>query len=393
MNDAAFEEQPNRPGRAPLPRPLLEAGSWIDEILIRICVALQLTPTQYRAVESHYSAVSNWLSAPGSVLARVHQEIYSQGSLRIGTTVRPWRSEEYDLDLVLWLDLNGSLDPAYVLDTVEGRLREHGTYAPMVERKNRCVRLKFAGQFHLDILPARPDERFGGTHVLVPDRAAASWKESNPKGYASWFENRGLLAGAAADKRLAASVEPLPLPEEARDKNALQLAVQLLKRWRDVRFLQTPDLAPISIVLTTLAAQHYSGEARPFEALRAIVAKVNASIPQYGRLIVLNPANPLEDLSERWDGEPDAYKAFVRSMSELSFQLSAISETVGIPGSTREIERVFGAEPVQKALRSHALALEERRSAGATAVTRAGVLIATGLPETVPVARHTFYGA
>lgn len=383
----------DRPGTLRFPKPLLEAGSWVDDVLVRVCVALQLTPTQYREVESHYSAVSKWLSAPESALAGVRQEIYSQGSLRIGTTVRPWRREEYDLDLVLRLDLDRSVDPVFVLDAVEGRLREHGTYAPMVERKNRCLRLRFAWQFHLDILPARPDERFGGTNVLVPDRAAASWKESNPKGYASWFEHRGLLAAAPADKRVAASVEPLPLPEETRDKNALQLAVQLLKRWRDVHFLQTPELAPISIVLTTLAGHHYSGETRPFEALRAIVAKVNASIPEYGRLVVLNPANPLEDLSERWDDDRDAYAAFVRSMGELSLQVSAISEKVGMPGSTREIERLLGADPVQKALRSHARALEERRTAGAAAVTRAGVLTATGLPGTVRVARHTFYGA
>lgn len=372
--------------------PALAVGSWVDEILIRICLALQLTPTQYQKAESHYSGVSSWLAAPESVLAAIPQEIYPQGSLRIGTTVRPWSREEYDLDLVLWLDLDGSVEPIYLLDLVESRLREHGTYAPLVERKNRCIRLRFAGQFHLDILPARPDQRLGGTHLLVPDRAVAGWKESNPKGYASWFEGRGRLAVLLAEKRMAAAVEPLPLPEEAREKSTLQLTVQLLKRWRDLRFQRNPDLAPISIVLTTLAGHYFSGQMHPFEALRSIVARVNESIPQNGRLVVLNPANPLEDLSERWDDDPDSYRAFVRSMKDLNQRLAAVTESVGIPESTRELERLFGVDPVQTALRSHARALQERRSAGAAAVNRSGTLTAVSLPGAVPVARHTFYG-
>ena len=57
----------------------------------------------------------------------------------------------------------------------------------MIELKNRCVRVSYATEFHLDILPACPDRYAGGTCVVVPDRKVQHWKASNPKGFAQWF--------------------------------------------------------------------------------------------------------------------------------------------------------------------------------------------------------------
>jgi hypothetical protein len=314
-------------------------------------------------------------------------DIYPQGSLRIGTTVRPWRREEYDLDLVLWLALYQNASPIEVLNLVERRLRDHEVYAPMVERKNRCIRLNFAKQFHLDILPARPDLRFNGTHVLVPDCAAKNWKESNPKGYAAWFEGRGALRIFEAKR---AAIEPLPLPEGAGDKNALQLAVQLLKRWRDIRFANNQELAPISIVLTTLAGLNYAGELHPLQALVAIVKRINLSIPSFGRLVVRNPANPHEDLSERWEGSPEAYSAFVSTMSDLEGDLAELQQP-GMPAASRSLEKLFG-DTAPTAIREQAEAVEKARGNSELGVTRTGALAVVTSGSIVPVRRNTFYG-
>jgi hypothetical protein len=373
---------------------LLEASGWLDDILIRICIALQLTPTQYEDARAHYHAVARWLAADSSPLARVNQEIFPQGSLQIGTTVRPWWREEYDLDLVLWLELLTEIDPVQVLNIVERRLRENSTYAPIIERKNRCIRLNFAKRFHLDILPARPDLRLRGTHILVPDRAARCWKESNPKGYARWFAERGELMQkfSLAEKR-AAAVQPLPLPEEASEKNSLQLATQLLKRWRDIHFATELELAPISIVLTTLAGFHYLGERHPFEALCSIVNAINLSIPAVGRLKVCNPANRLEDLSERWDTEPRAYRLFVKGMGELGEKLDQLRGTQGLPSRTKQLEGLFGEALAQSAVKRQAKALDEVQKAGNLGVARTGALTIITSAGSVPVRPHTFYGA
>jgi hypothetical protein len=364
---------------------------WIDDLLVRICLWMQLTPTQRAEAEQHYGHVGRWLSAPESALAPWRPEIFAQGSLRIGTTVRPLRHEAVEVDLVCRLALRDGYDPIAVLNLVEKRLRDNEIFEPMVERKNRCIRLNYAKQFHMDILPARPDQTLGGTCLLVPDRAAKCWKETNPRGYAGWFDQRGVVQFEAA--RIAASVEPLPPPEGAEEKNPLQLSVQLYKRARDIRFARTPECAPISIVLTTLAGQHYRGELHPLQALSAIVDRIVASIPTVGRLYVLNPANPKEDLSERWDNDPDAYRAFVDFTRELSRDLHQLTQADGIEAAKKRLEKLFGGDAADRAIRGQAAVVDRMRGGNTLrVVTGSGALTSVG-GATVPVKKNTFYGS
>lgn len=73
---------------------------WLDRHLARVCILSELTATQFRNVEEKYRAVGDWLAADGSSLALFAPEVYPQGSMLLGTTVRPYGQNEYDLDLV-----------------------------------------------------------------------------------------------------------------------------------------------------------------------------------------------------------------------------------------------------------------------------------------------------
>lgn len=371
------------------PRFTPSSPGYLNDLLVRIAVSLQLTATQYREAVRHYQAVAKYLSEPGGLVARYAPDIFPQGSLRIGTTVRPIGRDEYDLDLVLaLLALFGTADPVWVLDLVERQLRAHGTYGPMVERMNRCVRLNFAGQFHLDILPARPDGAYGDTFLLVPDRRLEEWKPSNPKGYAAWFEAQSAYRRVIAMQK---AIEPLPQPEGAEDKTPLQLVVQLLKRWRDVRY-DDPDLAPISIVLTTLAGHHYLGEEDPLQALIGIVRRIEAAIPPPGqRLVVCNPAHPAEDLSERWDRNPAAYRAFVTGIRDLNSKLTTAPSLEGLPRLREFLEDLFG-DAAPSALRDQARAIEDSRTRGGlTLLGTASGLSTVAARGATPVRNNTFY--
>jgi len=158
----------------------------LDALLDQVCRALQLTPTQYLDAKKKYEAVGEWLGAEGSLLQLFRPVIYPQGSMRLGTTNRPWRREEFDLDLVCQFHGCGNANPLAVYDAVHVRLAGHGTYKPILEKKKRCVRLNYAGDFHLDILPACPDPSRGGSCVRVPD----CWMPSNPIGFAARFFDR-----------------------------------------------------------------------------------------------------------------------------------------------------------------------------------------------------------
>jgi len=168
-----METMTPQPVRSSRSIPTESPQAQLDDLLTRICEALQLSPSQHELAVERYTAVGRWLAAPDSSLARFRPEIYPQGSLRIGTTTKPLKRQEYDLDAVAEFQVATTSfpRPVILLDLLEERLLEHPQYSTMLERKNRCVRLNYANEFHIDFLPGCPDPRLGGTCLLVPDRS------------------------------------------------------------------------------------------------------------------------------------------------------------------------------------------------------------------------------
>ena len=365
----------------------------LDDLLHRIGGTLQITPTMHELAEKHYLSVGKWLEAPESPVAVYQPGIYPQGSLRIGTTVRPRGQDEYDLDLVCEVECDCLCfdNPVDLLDLIEERLKDNDTYKDMVERMNRCIRLNYAHQFHLDILPACPDPVSGNCCVVVPDRRLEEWKPSNPKGYADWFDR---MAATIATKGMAFRIEPLPDHETIHDKPPLKRAVQLFKRWRDVWYTKTPKLAPISIVLTTLSASYYHGQLSVNDTLSEILDGIVSDIPNNGkRLRVVNPTNTSEDLSERWDQSHEAYEAFVSGVQDFHEAWKKINLLRGIDEVFPLLERLFGDEPAKTALIQQAKAISAMRESSALSVKRTSGIIGSVASSTdTRITRNTFHG-
>lgn len=368
----------------------MNAFGMLDQLLDYSCRELQLSPTNHEAANTHYRAVGEWLSAEGSPLQRFDPVIYPQGSFRIGTTVYPIGRNEHDLDFVCEMKIDWNRTPAIsALNAVEQRLRDHGTYAPMVERLKRCIRLNYSGAFHMDILPAAPESVRYGTEVRVPDRKLESWKPSNPKGYAEWFANRGRLIGDALLKE--ARIEPMAHPQSADGKNPLQRTVQLMKRARDRYFIRDVENAPRSIVLTTLAALSYAGQRSTAQAIHDILAALcrEAAGNPFG-IEVRNPANSNEVLSEQWQGNSAAYGAYRRWLQWFATEWTNLLKADGIHASEGHLDTLFGDEVVGAALRKHAADMEDLRKSGNLHVSRSGLL---GVPTGIGTVRpNTFYG-
>lgn len=361
----------------------------LDTVPFEICEELQLPPYRYNQADERYHAVSEVLEADGSPLSPFRPRIYPQGSMRLGTTVRPIAGP-HDLDFVCELSLSHDLvEPIKLLQALYGHLKQNGTYREMVSLKNRCVRITYANEFYMDLLPACQDHDAGGTCIQVPDRDTKSWKPSDPVGYAEWFR---LKCMPAVRNFAADSAEPLPALEAVEDKSPLQLAVQLIKCWRDVHYGAVPYPAPISIVLTTLAADAYRGERSVSQAiasvLHGILEVIRVAEATGHRLKVLNPSNILEDLSERWDNDEEAYRGFKVGIQQFSRRWDALLSGGG--NQNAELERLFG-EPVKTVLEKRAERLQQARFEKKLSVTSAGVISAGSGVARIPV--NTFHGA
>ena len=373
----------------------------LDNLLDAIGAKLQISETLCADAAKRYVTISEWLNKDGSDLAVYSPDIYPQGSFSIGTTVRPRGKDEYDLDLVCLfnedeLDLP---DPVGLLDMVEARLKAHETYEGMIERKNRCIRVNYANLFHMDILPACPNpkisELFGEYALKVPDCILQEWKDSNPKGYAAWF--RAKAESAWVDFRK--SLDPMPQQQSYDELHILQRVVQLMKRNRDVA-LSALDLKarPISIVLTTLAARNYDGNTSLIEALVNILERIDGEIKSADadgkdRIIILNPTNKDEDLSERWENDSDLYKVFVNWIENFRQLIAELRQQPGLQEVTKHLEKMFGENVAKSVIEDYVKRVSVMRSDGqiATAYTT-GLIVSSETENSIPIRSNTFHG-
>ncbi len=313
--------------------------------------------------------------------------------MRLGTTVKPRGDVEYDLDFVCEVR-GGSWTAMKLYDAVHDRLNAHETYRVRLKKKKRCLCLEYAGDFHMDIIPAIADPARGGTCVKVPDTELAGWTPSNPRGYADWFKRRSTVLVERIVK--SAQAEPLPHQSDASEKLPLALAVQLMKCARDVAFNGSDD-APRSIILTTLAGDYYSGGScvvsAIVETVRGIQHRVRTAAP--GPISVVNPSNPDEDFTDGITAERQQALASFASMLEAKvFELTQLGgERLRIA-----LEKLFdggpGAKirPVSAAFQKYAEQLKSRRDAGTLTASARGLGVVAPLAGGIRVPSNTYHG-
>ena len=359
--------------------------SYLDSVFEQVCVEIQLTQAQFDDVTQKYGAIGRWLADPASPLYLYAPDIYPQGSMRLGTTIRPWRGEEFDLDIVCQLHHCDNRPPLHVYNLVAARLREHAVYRGLLQPKNRCLRINYAGNFHLDIIPACPN---GGTAIKVPDRELAAWKTSNPVGYADWFFTRCQYRTRLL-KTMEARVQPLPSSVPSEQKYPLQRAVQLLKRHRDSFFDGNPNAAR-SILLTTLAAQAYQGQESLTLALDGIVDGINAFIASaIGIPHVPNPTNPQENFAAGWNTE--TYPQFVQYLHSVRQHLDRLMQGDGIDQMTKSLGGLVGQPLAERAVLAQARQTEQLRNTRSLRVESRTGRLSTAAGIVIP--RNTFFGA
>jgi hypothetical protein len=274
-----------------------------------------------------YEEVAVWLGAEGSPLAVMEPSLFPQGSFRLGTPVRPLQGEDFDIDLVCRLMIEKERTTQVQLKALVGdRLKARADLRARLTEHRRCWRLSFAPQFHLDVLPCIPNPDGNEDHILLTDRELRLWQHSNPKGYADWFfdrmrpsllEQRSVLA-----KSLGVQVEEVP---EWRIRTPLQQAIQLLKRHRDLRFRDSVEVRPVSVIISTLAAKAYSGQSNLLDTVDALVAQMPGQIERRGgRWWVANPAQPEENFADKWNESPERHEAFVNWLRSLAPDLATL---------------------------------------------------------------------
>lgn len=361
--------------------------------LEQIAREIDIPPGKYQDAVNRYQVVGRWLEDGEYPDCHGEPSICVQGSFRLGTVTRPIRDgieASYDIDLVCELATQRDrTTPGAVKAMVGDRLREHGTYRKLLDSEGRrCWTLEYAEQdgvgFHLDVLPAVPDARgLLDTAIAITDKTANTyaWSASNPRGYGNWFDRKNATAFQRVafeqkqdiqrrDSLVYASIDEVP---DQLVRTPLQRSIQLMKRHRDQSFNHHDriDYAPISIIVTTLAADLYGNEPEVYSALSGIVAKLHAHAALVeGRAVeptvaamgliqrrgdgtwyIGNPVNPDENFADRWHEDNHARaRAFFAWVDALHKDLVEILGETNPRLLKEQLGRALGAAAVAKHL-------------------------------------------
>lgn len=380
-------------------------------VLDQLFQQIELTESQYQTAQERYQSVGRWLSESDNFHLQ-QATIYAHGSVGLGTAVKPITQNEFDVDLVCFLPtLAASSTASEIKKLVGDRLKEHGKYEGMLEEKRRCWRINYANQFHLDITPSIRNLGCPMGGELVPDKQLLSWKATNPRGYMQRIERYAemhptFLLSEALRKQIRADVQPFPEPQL--NKPLLKRIVQILKRHRDHMF-DSPakrDLAPISIIITTLAAWSYSHCVRnntytdTFELVVDVIRRMPDFIQTednsgHRHYLVENETTEGENFAEKWNDDPRLADTF---SSWHGAALGAIENLLYVDGAdaiAKHLSESFGAtqEQIKKAFDPLTTQINSSRAAGSLLVAPTlGIVVTTPVAGAVHIRPNTFFG-
>jgi len=343
----------------------------VNSLLQLILSDIEIPRSYYEKAVARHRSLGEWLCRPESTVAAFSPVVVPQGSFRYGTVVRPIvQTQKYDLDNVTTLQIAKTQMSQKDLKHLYGaEIRAYAIAHSMtdpIEERNRCWRVFYADavSFHLDSLPCIAEDKHVVAAIIqagVPlhlatlavaitdkrhphyERISSDLFSSNPRGFADWFEDCARSWALAQLNELVkgnvyAAAEDVPAYEF---KTPLQQAIQILKRHRDVMFMTNPAVAPISMIITNLAANGYQGEPDVYAALNGIVDRM----PQFVRSErprVPNPANPAEDYADKWNLNPNLKRSFWRWHTQVRADLRKLATVVGGESLRDEMVRTFG---------------------------------------------------
>lgn len=293
-----------------------------EEIFNQIAQKIQLTETMKKLAEKRYETIASLIHKNISP----DPEIYAQGSFKMKTTSKPFESEEYDIDFII------DIEPSYFYGltpeqslTKMYKLFDTDLYRDKVEIKNRCLRIKYANEFHMDFTPVFKENNI----LMVPDKKYNKYTESNPKEYMDWFET--IASNYSKDfynqytekfKKIRAEIGELD-DDIFVLKPPLKRAIQLIKRARDVYF-HDKNFSPSSILLTTLYTRYNDSN---YSTIYEILNNVTKNLIKMERRVdATNPTLKEENFSKVWDEDESYYKNYIEFLKYLYESLNELNK-------------------------------------------------------------------
>ena len=411
---------------SPSPHPPL--SSPVDILLADVAIRIQLSQSDYDRAVARYMAINRWIEREGSPLKDRVDLFYAQGSMATGSTIASkLQSDEYDIDIIAQLTLPADVTPQEALDLLYAAIRgERGSrYYHMAKRRTRCVTVDYSNAMHLDVTPML---RRNGTPEreswLFHHRAEAPHEPSyrciaNPYGFAEWFKENTPLDhdfAKAFEERAReyekgmlvemAETDPVLPQEPPFRKSKAVLALQLLKRWRNIRYDGRHGRRPPSIMIAKLLVDGANSTDSLSEELlhqaRLMLSEFQRWQNDGALICVANPVCSQDVLTDRWPSSLPEQGVFVNDLRALVSKVERLVSGCALDEMQSIMIDLFGEAPTTETFRvfNQRQGREVRRGRSQH-VPGAGHLVVPSVvvggtsmvePSVRPTKKHTFYG-
>jgi hypothetical protein len=406
---------------------LLGSSAPLGEILLaETAIRIELPPSLHGLAVDRYETIRNYIEREGSPLAGGVRIFYPQGSMAIRATIRSRKREEgFDIDIVAELILPVTMAPSAVLDLLFAAINgERGSrYYGKVERNTRCVTVHYEDGMHLDITPSvlidERDPRHSVIfHAKAEEPASAHRRlEMNSYGFGEWFKARTPIdlsfveayakkAYALDSMRADAEFEPVPAhSREDGGKSATVVAMQLLKRNRNIKYARRAGRMPPSVMIASFAGETAvpgNSIAGALDAITVHMLDTLSAAQAKGQLVdVRNPRCPADRFTDRWPENLTAQAIYIEDLKLFRNQFAAVmSDELSLPEKHKLLGLMFGEGPAAAVIDDFAKRIGDsvRRGTRRIAATGRVVPASVAAPAVVKPAAaqprgHTFYGS
>lgn len=352
----------------------------IERFFNNLAESLDISSDHFITSKKRYENLAMWLQREESKVAFLDPDIHPQGSFALGTVIKPYNDvESFDVDLIcLGNESKTKMTQRQLKELVGTEIKAYAKANSMKKepdegRRNWKLEYADGAQFHMDILPSLSDPKQLGFKIAAVghhgyealskkaisitdqkhpeyNKISIYWSLSNPLGYRDWFKGRMKVAYNNLHRTLAMKAEGII--EDVPDykiKTPLQKAIQILKRHRDMMFIDDMDNKPISIIITTLAAHVYNNELSLLDALKTILARMEDYIKiKNGETWIQNPANPLENFADKWQEHPIRKKNFYDWLEKVREDFDAIFANNSISSLDGLLKENFGTQLINQ---------------------------------------------
>lgn len=303
-----------------------------------IAANIDISDEMFDAAEREYTDLGKWIDeeTPDYKIS-----IFPQGSFGLGTVIKPISNEDdYDLDIVCQFAKSYGLSAKELkIDVVKPLLMHYKKSSKGIVNKRRCWHVDYDDipQFHMDIIPSFLASSGELIFITEHNEEADTYEYigSNPSGYIKWFFDRcakqheRLYQNYVKEHRMVVMQADIEKVKRRKVKTPLQRVVQLLKRHRDVMFAYDDSgNKPVSIIITTMAANLYQEEDNIIDAMTKILAAAPKWIHDNmkdGEYFIENPSYAGENFADKWNTHPERAATFFTWLKQAADDLTSDS--------------------------------------------------------------------